>query len=102
MDAEPRRARNRKRQMAGVLLFAVISYPLTMCPFGYANGRGWLPDPAISANSAFVAPAHFVLTFIPGGSGLTLADRWRGWHKNNFDHRGVCVSIAAIPAAGEA
>ena len=85
MDAEPKRGPNRKRQLAGVLLLAAINYPLAVGPYGYAAGRGWLSDPAILVGSAFLAPAHFVLTFIPGGGGLTLADRWRGWHKDWFD-----------------
>lgn len=43
MNDQPHRPRNRKRQIAGVLLVWMIFYPLSYGPYQYALGRGWIP-----------------------------------------------------------
>lgn len=74
MDDQPKRARNRKRQLAGVLLvIRLVSYPVSAGPWAYAIGRGWVPMSVRRAGWWFFRPAQIVLSLVPTDDGYTLA-----------------------------
>lgn len=80
MNDQPKRRPNRKRQLAGVLLVTLcVSYPLSLGPWDYAIGRGWVSTWAKRASWWFYQPAAIALDLIPTEDGYTLAYHWMGW-----------------------
>jgi hypothetical protein len=79
MNNRPNRLRSRKRQLAGPLLVIFVSYPLSLGPWDYAIGRGWVPMWAKRASWWYFQPAAKVFNLIPTGDGYTVGYHWMGW-----------------------
>lgn len=79
MNDQPKQHRDRKRQLAGVLLIGLAFYPFSIGGFGYAVGRRWVPKRVVTAGLMFYEPANLALGLVPTEGGQTLSDRWHDW-----------------------
>lgn len=86
MTDQPKRRPHRKRQLIGLLLVSiVVCYPLSIGPWSYAWGRGWVPLPVRRASWYFYQPAYLALKLIPSKSGYSLAYYWIDWERACFE-----------------
>ena len=86
MNHQPKRRPNRKRQLAGVVLIIVfVSYPLSLGPWNYAFGRGWVPVDVYRTGNWCFHPTALVMRCIPAGDGHSLEHHWALWADEWYD-----------------